>query len=51
MLELSTSDPSAQEAIFEALDLMPNFNDALQTNSILTRRIMKLKIDKGFTIN
>jgi len=30
---------------------MPNFSDSLQTNSILTRRIMKLKIDKGFTIN
>ncbi len=30
---------------------MPNFSDTLQTNSILTRRIMKLKIEKGFTIN
>ncbi len=35
----------------EALDIMPNFNDNLQTNSILTRRIMKLKVEKGFTIN
>jgi hypothetical protein len=31
--------------------MMPNFSDSLQTNSILTRRIMKLKIEKGFTIN
>lgn len=30
---------------------MPNFSDALQSNSILARRIMKLKIEKGFTIN
>jgi len=35
----------------EALDVMPNFNDSLQTNSILNRRIMKLKVEKGFTIN
>ena len=30
---------------------MPNFSDGLQNNSILTRRMMKLKMDKGFTIN
>ncbi len=35
----------------DALDAMPNFSDSLQTNSILTRRIMKLNIEKGFTIN
>lgn len=37
--------------VSEALDLMPNFSDSLQTNSILTRRIMKLKSEKGFTIS
>lgn len=35
----------------EAFDRIPNFSDSLQTNSILTRRIMKLKVGKGFTIN
>lgn len=34
-----------------ALDKMPNFSDSLQTNSILTRRILKLKVEKGFQIN
>ena len=37
--------------MIEALDIMPNFSDQLQTNSILNRRIMKLKVEKGFTIN
>lgn len=37
--------------MIEALDVMPNFNDSLQSNSILNRRIMKLKVEKGFTIN
>lgn len=37
--------------MIEALDIMPNFNDSLQTNSILNRRIMKLKVEKGFNIN
>jgi hypothetical protein len=45
MLEIAESDPSNGEFVMEALDLMPNYNDSLQTNSILTRRIMKLKID------
>jgi len=30
---------------------MPTFSDSLQTNSILTRRVMKLKVAKGFAIN
>lgn len=51
MIELSDSDPAAKEFVVEALDQMPNFSDSLQNNSILNRRIMKLKIEKGFTIN
>lgn len=51
MIELAETDMNASEFILEALDQMPNFSDSLQTNSILTRRIMKLKIEKGFTIN
>lgn len=37
--------------VSEALDNMPGFSDELQTNSILTRRIMKLKVEKGFGLN
>jgi hypothetical protein len=51
MIEIAESDPSSVDFVNEALDMMPNFSDSLQTNSILTRRIMKLKIEKGFTIN
>ena len=51
MIEMAETDLNANDFILEALDQMPNFSDSLQTNSILTRRIMKLKIDKGFTIN
>jgi hypothetical protein len=34
-----------------ALEKMPNFNEELQTNNILTRRILALKVKKGFAIN
>ena len=52
MLELSEEvGEEARNLMIEALEVMPNFNDSLQTNSILNRRIMKLKVDKGFNIN
>jgi hypothetical protein len=51
MIKLAETGMDGNEFILEALDQMPNFSDSLQTNSILTRRIMKLKIEKGFTIN
>lgn len=52
MLELSEEmGEEATQLMIEALDVMPNFNDSLQSNSILNRRIMKLKVEKGFTIN
>ena len=34
-----------------ALDKMPNFSEELQTNNVLTRRILELKVKKGFAIN
>lgn len=49
MLDLLESGEN--DFIMEALDAMPSFSDALQSNSILTKRIMKLKIEKGFAIN
>lgn len=30
---------------------MPNFSEELQNNNILTRRILELKVKKGFAIN
>lgn len=51
MLEKGENDPNMQQLYMDALDRMPNFSDSLQTNSILTRRIMKLKVQKGFNIN
>ena len=52
MLDLSEElGEEATQLMIEALDIMPNFNDALQSNSILNRRIMKLKVEKGFNIN
>ena len=34
-----------------ALDRMPNFSEELQTNNVLTRRILELKVKKGVAIN
>lgn len=51
MIELSEQNPDSKALVEEALDKMPNFSDNLQTNSILTRRISKLKSEKGFAIN
>jgi hypothetical protein len=34
-----------------SLDKMPNFSEDLQTNNVLTRRILALKVKKGFAIN
>ena len=48
---IEASEQGEDEFIKEALDLMPNFSDSLQSNSILTRRILKLKSEKGFTIS
>jgi hypothetical protein len=52
MLDLSEEmGEEATQLMIEALDIMPNFSDSLQSNSILNRRIMKLKVEKGFTLN
>jgi hypothetical protein len=34
-----------------ALVAMPNFKEELQTNNVLTRRILELKVQKGFHVN
>ena len=30
---------------------MPNFSEELQTNNVLTRRILQMKVDKGFAMS
>lgn len=51
MLELSKDDDGMQALCMSALDRMPNFSEELQTNNVLTRRILELKVKKGFAIN
>lgn len=51
MLQLSKEDAAMQALCGNALDRMPNFSEELQTNNVLTRRILELKVQKGFAIN
>ena len=52
MLENSKENPSSVGVmVANALDRIPNFSDELQTNNVLTRRILELKVQKGFAIN
>jgi hypothetical protein len=51
MLERAQEDPDVSTLVMNALDKMPNFSDELQTNNVLTRRILQLKVHKGFAIN
>jgi len=48
MLQKVDSNP---ELIWTALENIPSFSDDLQSNNVLLRRIMKLKVEKGFAIN
>jgi hypothetical protein len=51
MLERAQEDPQVSQLVMNSLDKMPNFSDELQTNNVLTRRILALKVQKGFAIN
>jgi len=51
MLTTIQDSPHLAPLIWSAFDPMPNFGDHLQTNNVLLRRIMKLKVEKGFNIN
>ena len=45
MLENSKDNPSTVGVmVANALDRIPNFSDELQTNNVLTRRILELKV-------
>ena len=51
MLERAGEDQAASALVMNALEKMPNFSDDLQSNNVLTRRILMLKVQKGFAIN
>lgn len=51
MLDQGEENPVVRDLVFNALDRMPSFSDELQTNNVLTRRILELKYKKGFAIN
>ena len=42
---------SSDEFISSALDKMPNFSEEIQTNNVLTKRILALKVKDGLHIN
>lgn len=48
MIDKSAQDPKIRALVNHALDKMPNFSETLQTNNVLTRRILQMKVDKGF---
>ena len=51
MLDRASEDQKASLLVMCALEKMPNFSEDLQTNNVLTRRILQLKVKKGFAIN
>lgn len=51
MLKQSRDSQAMQSMCMNALGQMPNFSEELQTNNVLTRRILELKVKKGFAIN
>jgi len=51
MMDQSNSNPTIKSLVDHALDSMPNFSEDLQTNNVLTRRILQMKVEKGFAKN
>jgi hypothetical protein len=51
MLDHSETNPTVQSLVDSALDGMPNFSEELQTNNVLTRRILQMKVEKGFAMS
>ena len=51
MIERAAADPQASSLVMNSLARIPNFSTELQTNNVLTRRILQLKVQKGFAIN
>ena len=51
MLTAAKEDATVCALVTNALEKMPNFSEDLQTNNVLTRRILQLQVKKGFAIN
>lgn len=52
MLDFQQSNVGEADAFIKgALDKMPNFSEEIQTNNVLTKRILALKVKDGFHIN
>ena len=54
MLDLqqnSAVDEDTRELISQALEKMPNFSSEIQTNNVLTKRILALKVKDGLHVN
>ena len=54
MLEMKNDqfgDGSNKELIQSALEKMPNFSTEIQTNNVLTKRILALKVKDGLHID
>ena len=47
----SSAEADATNFIKGALEKMPNFSEEIQTNNVLTKRILALKVKDGFHIN
>lgn len=45
------SEAETKGFIKAALEKMPNFSEEIQTNNVLTKRILALKVKDGFHIN
>lgn len=47
----STEEGETEALIQAALEKMPNFSSEIQTNNVLTRRILALKVKDGIHIS
>ena len=53
MIDLQTTsvDQEQKDLVANALEKMPNFSNEIQTNNVLTKRILALKVKDGLHIN
>ena len=54
MLEVQhavTADQETRDLISNALEKMPNFSAEIQSNNVLTKRILALKVKDGLHVN
>ena len=46
-----TADQETRDLISNALEKMPNFSAEIQSNNVLTKRILALKVKDGLHVN